>query len=81
MSGTDADRTVHENYLRDVGTLIAELAREAKREAGATQADFATGYMAGFHRVVSLMLQQGEAFGIPAQALGLAGIDPDADLV
>jgi len=43
--------------------------------------DFSTGYMAGFHRVVSLMQQQAEAFDIPLEEIGLQEIDADEDLV
>lgn len=75
------DKTVYENYLHDLGILIKDMAVESKQTASQTQTDFATGYMAGFHRVVSLMQQQAGAFNIPLEKLGLDGIDPDADLV
>ena len=68
-------------YLRDLGFLIRELALDSKRSASEINSDFAIGYMAGFHRVVSLMQQQAEAFGIPLKDIGLDGIDPDVELV
>jgi hypothetical protein len=71
---------VHESYLRDLGTLIKEYALEAKARKVESESDFATGYMAGFHRVVSLMQQQADAFGIPRGTLSLDDIDPDRDL-
>lgn len=37
--------------------------------------------MAGFHRVISLMQQQAEAFDIPFEGIGLDGIDPGEELV
>ncbi|MCP5467922.1 MAG: hypothetical protein H7A32_01470 [Deltaproteobacteria bacterium] len=43
--------------------------------------DFAIGYMAAFHRIVSLMQQQAEAFSISIDEIGLEGIDADEDLV
>ncbi|MES2072316.1 MAG: hypothetical protein V4488_18305 [Pseudomonadota bacterium] len=73
--------TIYENYLLDLGVLIKEMALDAKKTATDCQTDFAIGYMAGFHRVVSLMQQQAEAFGIPLEKLELNGIDPDTDLV
>ena len=73
--------TIHENFLHDLGILLKEMALEAKQTAEYSQTDFAVGYMAGFHRVISLMQQQAEAFGIPLQELALDGIDPDAELV
>jgi hypothetical protein len=73
--------TVYEDYLHDLGLLIKEMALEAKETARTTESDFAVGYMAGFHRVVSLMQQQAEAYGIPLKELALDGIDPDSELV
>jgi hypothetical protein len=73
--------TTYENFLHDLGILIKEMALEAKQNATQDQTDFAFGYMAGFHRVVSLMQQQAEAFGIPLETVALDGIDPDSELV
>jgi hypothetical protein len=68
-------------YLRDLGYLIRELAIESKQTATEKQSDFSIGYMAGFHRVLSLMQQQAEAFEIPLVDLALDGFDPDIELV
>ena len=77
-----SDRTVFENYLLDLGVIFREIALEAKEAAKSDSAtDFEVGYMAGFHRVVSLMQQQAEAFQIPLASIGLEGIDADRDLV
>lgn len=81
MTEKNADKTVYENYLYDLGLLIKGMAIESKLVENQRQTDFSAGYMAGFHRVVSLMQQQAEAFDIPLEELGLDGIDPDADLV
>lgn len=70
----------HKNYLRDLGILIKEMALEAKKASYAGKS-FDTGYLAGFHRVVSLMQQQAEGFGISLEDVGLDGIDADEDLV
>lgn len=81
MADSSLSNTVHYNYLRDLGTLIKEYALEAKEEKEKSGSAFDTGYVAGFHRVVSLMQQQAEAFGISLGDIGLEGIDPDRDLI
>lgn len=75
------DMSIYTNYLKDTCLLIKELAWEAKQQAEENGSDFSVGYMAGFHRVVSLMQQQAEAFGIPFEEIGLDEIDADKDLV
>lgn len=81
MTTEPADTTVYQDYLEDLGFLIKEMAFEAKNKAIENGTDFSIGYMAGFHRIVSLMQQQAEAFGIPFEKIGLDGIDADKDLV
>jgi hypothetical protein len=81
MTEKNVDTTVYQNYLKDLGALIRDLALEAKQQAVQKDTDFSTGYMAGFHRVVSLMQQQAEAFDISLEEIGLDGIDADEDLV
>jgi len=81
MTKKNVDTTVYKNYLKDLGILIRELALDAKQQAVEKDTDFSTGYMAGFHRVVSLMQQQAEAFDIPLEEIGLQEIDADEDLV
>lgn len=80
MSNTDP--SVYEDYLRDLGVLIRELAVEAKANTDdGKRTEFTVGYLAAFHRVVSLMQQQAEAFNLPAEVISLEGLDPDEDLV
>ncbi|MBJ7553942.1 hypothetical protein [Marinomonas spartinae] len=81
MTEKNADTTVYQNYLKDLGVLIREMALEAKQQLVEKDTDFSTGYMACFHRVVSLMQQQAEAFDISLEDIGLDGIDADEDLV
>jgi len=76
-----ADPSAYQNYLQDLGLQLKEMALEAKDKASTSGAAFDTGYMAGFHRVVSLMQQQAEAFGLSLESIGLDGIDADEDLV
>ena len=72
--------TIYENYLRDLCILLKEYALEAKRQSAIEGGEFESGYLAGYHRVISLMQQQAEAFGIPLEMLALDGIDPEIDL-
>lgn len=81
MMSKRVDDTAYQDYLKDLGVLIKELALEAKQKVADNGSDFSVGYMAGFHRVVSLMQQQADAFGIPIEDIGLNGIDADESLV
>ena len=69
---------VHELYLRDLGVLVNEYAREAKADLlkarGTDGESFAQGYFMGFHRFVTLMQQQAEAFDIPLTDVGLSDV-------
>lgn len=72
-------------YLLDLGFLLKELALEAKadRELFKDHADnlYFIGQLYGYHRVISLMQQQAESFGIPLSDLRLEGIEPERDLL
>lgn len=75
------ESSVAADYLHDLGKQLSEYSLEAKKQADECgRSDFACGYLLGFHRVISLMQQQAESFGIPLEDLGLGGIDPDVDL-
>jgi hypothetical protein len=80
-----AESSAYKNYLFDLGGLIKEyaLAAVAEREKQCDRAaqEFYDGYVQGFHRVVSLMQQQAQAFGIDLKDLQLEGVEPDRDLV
>lgn len=69
----------YKNYLIDLGTITKEYAREAIAEnvsaKGSEDENYKTGYMMGFHRLVTLMQQQAESFDIPLNEIGLADID------
>ena len=74
-----------QNYLFDLGGLVKEYARAAVQERQQQQdqaaREFYDGYVLGFHRIISLMQQQAQAFGIAFKDLQLDGIEPDRDLV
>jgi hypothetical protein len=59
---------------------LAAVAEREKQSERAAQ-EFYDGYVQGFHRVVSLMPQQAQAFGIDLKDLQLEGVEPDRDLV
>jgi hypothetical protein len=79
-----ADSEKYRYYLRDLGYLIREHAFETKarveREARPDRAVRA-GYLLGLARVIAIMQQQAEGFGIGLEEIGLEGIDPDNDLL
>jgi len=71
-------------YLLATNELLIEFAREAKRHAdesrGTEASNFNSGYLMGFHRVISLMQQQAAAFGLDVADVGLSELDADRDL-
>lgn len=72
----------YKHYLHDLGILIKEEAREAKQQCDIAVNDrFTLGELLTWYRVVSLMQQQAQAFGIDLKDLRLDDIDPDSDLV
>jgi len=77
--------STHKNYLHDLGILIKEEALEAKKKKESSKTmnekQFNTGYMMGFHRVISLMQQQAESFRIDLKDISLNDIDPYEDLL
>lgn len=72
-----------ENYLRDLGFLLREewgASERALDTASSEQRQYEAGYNRAYRRVLSLMLQQAEAFDLPLSAICLEGIDRDNDL-
>ena len=70
-----------ENYLHDFGILIQEIIVEAKAERSLKIDDFSKGYRLGIYRIVSLMQEQANAFGISLDQICLADINPAQDLL
>lgn len=72
-------------YLRDLASLIKDMAREAKTTSDAftndTDRALSLERLMTLHEVVSLMQQQAEAFNIPLADIGLDDIDPEKDLI
>ena len=73
---------IYKNYLRDLGLLIREQALDAHKGACSSPDDgFKLGRRMSYYAITSLMLHQAEAFGISPNDIGLAGLDPDKDLL
>jgi hypothetical protein len=74
-----------EDYLRDSGALLKERAKAAYAEAtaakGTAESALTVGRSMAYYEVISLMQQQAVAFQLPFEALSLADIDPDRDLL
>lgn len=74
-----------ERFLSDTTLLLQEMARQAKADRDAARGsdsfEFQSGYLMAYHAVISLLKQQGDAFGISQEELGLADIDPERDLL
>ncbi len=80
MTTEPKQTTIYQNYLKDLGILLKDYALEAKQQADHKGTEFSIGYLAGYHRIISLMQQQAEAFDIPFEEIGLDRIDADEDL-
>ena len=67
----------YKNYLADLGALISEYSEEAIKKhknsvaSSSLDTEYNTGYMMAFHRVVTLMQQQTEAFGIKQSEINI----------
>lgn len=71
-----------EYYVSDLSKLLKDYALDAKKARDSTKGgDFESGRLLAYNEVISLMQQQARAFGLPLEDVGLAGIDPDNDLV
>ena len=75
----DSEDNKYALYLRDLGSLVKEYALEAKsdyaKSRGTENEAYQSGYLMGFHRFVTLMQQQAEAFHIPLKEINLHDID------
>lgn len=77
--------TPAENYLLDLGSLLKEEAICAKQRAlaaeGTSEHGFELGRFTAYYEVLSIMKSQAAAFGMSDDAVSLADIDPDSDLL
>ena len=74
----------YKSYLISLGEVIREYAKEAKRNKdlaiGTEREQLATGYLSGFHRIVTLMQQQAEIYDISLKEISLDKLD-ETDLI
>ena len=66
--------------------LICDLSRELLEKAktariAAANSDYDKGRQYALYEIISLMIQQADAFGIDKATLGLADVDPERDLL
>ena len=57
------------------------LAQGAKDDADRTGDEYERGRQMGLYEAVSLLVQQADAFGMNRDEIGLAGVEPDRDLL
>jgi len=72
------------NYIKYMGLLLKERAKEAKLDADKPNEgfeDYNTGHLMAYYSVLSLLKNQASAFDVSQEEIGLADIDPDADLL
>ncbi len=78
------------DYIRDIGVLLRDLALEARarelRDKTMTEVDpaseaFDQGKVMAFYECITLMLHEAEIFGLSQDEIGLAGFDPDRELL
>jgi hypothetical protein len=70
-----------DHFLRDLGPLMMDMARSAKADADSTDDPFQRGRLMGLYEAVSLLVQQADAFGMDRDQVGLAGSEPERDLL
>ena len=70
-----------DNYLRDVGRLLLELAKEAKQRAQKEHGSYEKGEQMAFYAVLSLMKQQAVAFGLTEDAIGLDAVNLEREVL
>ncbi len=79
------DPQTYKYYLRDLGYLLREDARNAKLEReqyrDTEDNDYYVGKLMTYYALISLMHQQAQGFGIPLEDLCLEDIHPDRDLI
>jgi hypothetical protein len=70
-----------ELMIVDVGRELFNKAKAIKAEAGRSESVYDKGRHFAYYEVISLMVQQADAFGIDLALIGLEGVDPERDLL
>ena len=67
--------------LFDVGRELIERAKAAKADAASSRSDYDKGRLFALYEVISLLVQQADAFGVDRVAIGLENVDAERDLL
>lgn len=67
--------SAEQNYLHDLGQELVLLARRIQSEFQISKDPFQRGRRFAIYEVLSLMSQQAEAFGLPANQIGIEGFE------
>ena len=67
--------------LTDVGRELFEKAKMARADAARSGSDYDKGRHFALYEVISLFVQQADAFGVDRAAIGLERVDPERDLL
>ena len=67
--------------LSDVSKELMERAKNAQADAAQSVSDYDKGRHFALYEVISLLIQQADAFGIDRASIGLEGVDADRDLL
>jgi hypothetical protein len=67
--------------ITDVTRELLDKVRAARDTATKSGSDYDKGRHFALYEVVSLLVQQADAFGIDRAVIGLAGIDPERDIL
>ena len=77
MEKEESKTNLYRDYLKDLSTLLRDTAENAMKEWEKEQSGFNSGQLMAYHQVLSLMVEQAEAFQIRLKDVGLETIDPD----
>lgn len=73
------------NYIQEISCLLKDYARQAKVDADhpkeSDSADFNNGFLMAYHQVIAVMKNQADFFELTQEDIGLAGIEPEKDLI
>lgn len=67
---------LYKDYLKDLVNLLKDYSMKIEKHD-----DFNNGYRFAFFKIISLMKQQADVFGIPYNELGIEEIDEYRDLL
>jgi hypothetical protein len=75
---------LHKNFMLDLGGLLREEALRARQAFRAAKGTGDEAYQSGrtmaYYEVLSLLVDQAKAFGLPIAELNLDGLDPESYL-